>query len=160
LNFKSYLLSGLTILALLAALAALSAMSPSPLGDFKGPAQILLAVLLVFPLLHGVQKYLEVRFRKYVVSTERLRISRGILSKRTDNLELYRVDDIILEQPILLRLVSRGTVRLATSDRTNPDAVIEAIPHAPELRDQVRRYVEVCRDRKRVRVVDIEEQNL
>jgi len=85
-----------------------------------------------------------------------VRLTRGILSKRSDGLELYRVDDTLLLEPMLLRLVSRGNIRLMTSDRTNPSLLIEAVPHAKQLLDEIRKSAEECRDRKSTRVVDFE----
>jgi hypothetical protein len=86
-----------------------------------------------------------------------VRLTRGILSKRHDGLELYRVDDALLIEPILLRLVGKGNIELVTSDRTTPNMVIEAIPEPKWLWNEVRRAVEACRDRKRTRVIDFVE---
>ena len=81
------------------------------------------------------------------------------MSKRTEDLELYRVRDITLEKPFIFRLFSKGNIRLITSDHSSPDALLMAVPEADELMDLIRKHVEICRDRKRVREIGIERFN-
>ncbi|HEX9017482.1 MAG TPA: PH domain-containing protein [Chloroflexota bacterium] len=156
-NFRAYLVSGLLALIFLAGLAWLSSAGPASTGGLQPAATIALAALLVVVLVYALKRYLDVRCRLYEITDQRVRLTRGILSKRSDGLELYRVDDTQLLQPFLLRVVSRGNLRLVTSDRTNPTMVIEAVPNARWLWDETRRAVEACRDRKRTRVIDFEE---
>jgi len=156
LNFRTFLVWGVVALLVLAALLTLLVAPPAQLASTKGVALIILLVLLLIDAFFVLRAWLRVSTIKYEISTERLRITRGILSREMDNLELYRVDDTLVEQPFLLRLVGRGNIVLVTSDRTTPRAVIEAVPNVVALRDQVRRYVELCRDRKRTRVLDME----
>ena len=159
LNFRTYFLGGLVFLMIVAA-AVVIVVAPSQQlqGPFfqsvKTPALIALGVLLLMDLFFVLRAYLRIRCTRYTVTPELVRLRRGILSRRTDNLELYRVDDILLMEPLLLRLVRRGTVVLLCSDRTNPQLLIEAVPKPAALRDYLRQCVESCRDRKRTRVVD------
>lgn len=159
-NFKAYLLSAFLVIFLAAALVTLSSAGPTSLGGYQKPATIVVAVLLVLVVAFAVKRFLDVKCRLYEVSNQRVRLTRGILSKRTDGLELYRVDDTLLMQPFLLRLVSRGNVQLVTSDRTNPTMLLEAVPNSRWLWDETRRAVEACRDRKRTRVVDFEDGDI
>ena len=41
-------------------------------------------------------------------------------------------------------------------DDQNPNIYLKAIPDGKGLRDQIRKHVELCRDRKRVRVSELE----
>ncbi|MFP6865400.1 MAG: hypothetical protein VCA35_05620, partial [Roseibacillus sp.] len=50
-----------------------------------------------------------------------------------------------------------GNIELETSDRTHPKPVLTAIRDAVEVREQLRKYVEILRDEKRVREVDFDE---
>ncbi len=157
-NFGVFLFSGIGAIVLVAAMAAVSAAGAGSLSGFQPQALILLSVLLLLVILFAGWRYLGVRSRTYSISDQRVRSTRGILSKRTDGLELYRVDDALLFEPLLLRLVGKGNIHLVSSDRTSPTLVIEAVSHARELWDQTRKAVEECRDRKRTRVVDFEPQ--
>lgn len=111
---------------------------------------------LVIPLFIILWKWLVVKNMKYELTTERLRMRHGVLNKKLDELELYRVRDYKLDQPFFLRLFSLGNIILQTSDRTHPTVVIQAIPDSENLREQLRTYVEACRTRKGVRELDVE----
>jgi uncharacterized membrane protein YdbT with pleckstrin-like domain len=111
---------------------------------------------LVIPLFVILWKWLVVKNTKYELTTERLRLRYGVFNKKTDELELYRVRDYKLDQPFFLRIFSLSNIVLTTSDKTHPRVVLEAITDGEELREKLRKYVEVCRTRKGVREVDIE----
>jgi len=111
---------------------------------------------LVVPIFIGLWRWLVVRTTRYELTTERLKTSQGVFSKKLDELELYRVRDYKLDQPFLLRLFGLGNITLQTSDRSHPEIVIRAIRESEALRDQIRGAVESCRTRKNVREVDYE----
>jgi len=71
--------------------------------------------------------------------------------------ELYRVKDTRIVRPIWLRVFDLGNIELETSDRTHPKPVLTAIGDAIEVREHLRKYVEILRDEKRVREVDFDE---
>src|SRR5437868_4440703 len=60
--------------------------------------------LAVLALGYVVIQYLFVKVRTYEVTTERVRITTGIVTRRTDELELYRVKDTTLIEPLSLRM--------------------------------------------------------
>lgn len=107
------------------------------------------------PLLVGFQRWLRTRCHMFELTTQRLRVATGVLSRHTHELELYRVRDISLSQPIALRLFGLGNVVLDTTDHTTPVVVLRAVRGAKRLREQVRTHVERMRDKKRVRHVDV-----
>lgn len=111
---------------------------------------------LVVPIFVAVWRYLFVRTVRYELTTQRFRVTSGVLSRRTDELELYRLKDTAFSQTLFQRLFGLGTIAMATSDESTPLAVIASIPacRAKELREQIRNLVEDLRDRKRVREVD------
>lgn len=112
------------------------------------------AFWLVLPIVFAGYRWLQVRCRVFELTTERFRVTRGILSKHTDELELYRVKDVSLRRPFVQRLFSLGTVVLDTSDHSTPQVVIPAVADVEWLRDQIRLHVEARRDRKGVTEVD------
>ncbi len=111
---------------------------------------------LIVPIFIAIWKWLDVRCFVYELTTERLRQTHGIFSKRVDELELYRVKDIALEQPFFLRLFSLANIVLDTSDKTTPRVVLKAIPEAKELANEIRQHVEIQRQRKQVREIDMD----
>ncbi|WP_165787149.1 PH domain-containing protein [Pseudohalioglobus lutimaris] len=101
-----------------------------------------------------VWKYLEIRCIRYQLSAEQLTASHGVLNRLTDNLELYRIKDTQVFEPIWLRLVGLGNVCIHSSDKTTPTLMVRAIPKPMDVATMVRRQVEAERVRKGVREFD------
>jgi uncharacterized membrane protein YdbT with pleckstrin-like domain len=93
----------------------------------------------------------------YELTSQRLRITRGILNRRLDELELYRVKDYVMEQPLLLRVFGLGNITVVTSDATTPTVALRAIAGATDVREKLRNAVQAERDRKRVRELDVDD---
>jgi uncharacterized membrane protein YdbT with pleckstrin-like domain len=125
--------------------------SPSAATDFW----LNLSCLLVLPIPWALWKWVVRRSHVMEITTERLRITQGIFSKRTDELELYRVRDTTFLQPFILRMCGSGSLQLNTDDATTPVVLLPGIPSDQSLRDQLRKAVEACRDRKRTRVSEL-----
>jgi len=113
---------------------------------------------LVVPIFVALWRWLETRCFRYRITSERVIITQGVFSKRTDQLELYRVKDTILLEPFWLRMVSLGNVMLTTSDRVTPELQIAAVPKASALREQLRLNIERLRTLKGIREMDLAER--
>ena len=111
----------------------------------------------LIPALWAGWKWLTVRCHRFEISTERLKMFEGVLNRSVDEIELYRVKDTQIQQPILYRLFGLGHVILETSDRSHPKATLNAIKDPREVGEILRREVESLRDKKRVREVDFDE---
>ncbi|MEM8954720.1 MAG: PH domain-containing protein [Verrucomicrobiota bacterium] len=112
--------------------------------------------LAVLPLGWVAWEFFVVRCRVFELTSQRLRLYEGVLSRRLDDVELYRVKDTAIEQPFWLRLFGLATVVVETSDRSHATIRIEAIGDAMDVREEVRKNVERLRDQKRVREIDFE----
>lgn len=139
-GFKTYIACGLGV----AASIALAFLFP-PLG-----------LLGVVPLLIALWTWLEISNTRYELTTERLRFTRGVLSRKTDEMELYRVKDLQMLQPLLYRIFGLASLELESSDKTTPKVLIPAIAGAVELRETIRKCVELCRQRRGVREMDVQ----
>jgi uncharacterized membrane protein YdbT with pleckstrin-like domain len=93
----------------------------------------------------------------YELTTQRLRIRRGILNRRLDELELYRVKDYVMEQPFFLRMLGLGNLTLLSADASTPTVAIRAIAGVEAVREKLRNAVQSERDRKRVRALDVDD---
>lgn len=113
-------------------------------------------VLIPVAIVIAVWKYLTVRAQKFELTSERLKAHRGVLSRQTEEIELYRVVDTRFDQPFFLRLFGLGNVVLFTTDSTTRVAIINAVQNAEALREQVRQLVEKRREQKGVRVAEVE----
>ncbi len=122
-------------------------------GLFFPPAFIALFI----PLAYMVWRYLLVRTQVFELTSERLRITTGIINQHIDEVELYRIKDSRMVRPWWMRLTGLASIELETSDRSMPALVIPAIHGGAQLRELLRKHVEIQRDRKRVRELDLEE---
>ena len=111
---------------------------------------------LIVPIFIALVRYLQTKCKVYELTNERLKITQGVFSKVTDTLELYRVKDIETRQPFLYRVFGVENVQLNTSDASSPFIFIEAISAKVGLADKIRNQVEIIRQQKRVREIDIE----
>ncbi len=115
-----------------------------------------IACLLLVPIPFAVWKWLETRNTIYSLSDQRLKFTRGVLTKTTEDLELYRVRDTKFEQGFFERMVGLGRIQLFTTDESSPSIVLPYIQDAEAVREQIRGLVEARRDAKRVRYLDAE----
>ena len=111
---------------------------------------------LLIPLVMWLVRWYATKCTTYTLTSQRLRITSGILNKKVDELELFRVRDYTMDQPFLLRLVGLGNLTLITSDATTPTLAMRAIPGIESVREKLRTAVQTERDRKRVRQMDVD----
>ncbi|MBQ4820583.1 PH domain-containing protein [Aquimarina sp. MMG016] len=114
-------------------------------------------LLIVFGLglILAIWKYFETRYNKLEVTTQRIIEQRGILSRTTDELELYRVKDLKYDQPFLLRIFGLSNIILNTTDHSNSTLILKGLDNGKELKEQLRTAIDIRRDLKGVREVDI-----
>lgn len=114
-----------------------------------------LTFFLVLPLIVAWWKWFSTKKISYELKSERFRVRSGVLNKAIDDLELYRVVDYRIEQPLLLRFFRKSNVILVTSDSSHPRFVIDAIDDAENLIDLLRSRVEECKSKRMVREITI-----
>lgn len=124
-------------------------------SQFKNLGVFILSILII-PIPYAFWQWLVVKYRQYQLTTERLLITEGVLSKSTESLELYRVKDIKITQPLLLRIFGLENIELTTTEQASPYLLIDYIPKEIHLGDKLREHVEASRVQKRVREVDLE----
>jgi uncharacterized membrane protein YdbT with pleckstrin-like domain len=112
--------------------------------------------LPLIPLLVFMFKWIALNFLTYEITTERVKVIKGILGKRTDELELYRVKDTSLIEPFIYRMFGVGNISIVTNDVSTPALELRAIKNAKDVREKLRDSIEECRTRKRTGIVELE----
>jgi len=84
---------------------------------------------------------------RYEITSQRVRIERGIFSKVKDSIELFRIDHFDLHKPLGMRLVGHCVLHLRSSDTSFPAVYIYGIPDLEKLADTLRE----CSLRERAR---------
>ena len=101
-------------------------------------------------VLISLWKYLTVKTWRFRITNERIIDEKGVLSKVTNELELFRVKDIVFYQPFWLRLVGVSNIHLLTSDKSNPLVIIPGVKNGKELREKLRHVIDKRRTEKGV----------
>jgi len=126
-------------------------------GSFAGWGTLLLCLVGVGLVLLGV-RWLRNRTTAFEVTDQRLIVSRGVLFRTVDEIELYRVKDVRLEYSLLNGVADIGTITLTATDRTAAGGIfsLRDVPMARERREGLRRLVERARMRRGVRELDVD----
>jgi uncharacterized membrane protein YdbT with pleckstrin-like domain len=109
-----------------------------------------------------VWRWFENLASKYELTEERLIIRRGIVAKSVDEIELYRIKDVRINFTIINQIAGIGTICISSSDETtrNGDLVIRDVERAQARREELRRLVDIARQKRRVREVDMVHEDL
>jgi len=83
----------------------------------------------------------------YQITTQRIKLERGLLSKVQESLELFRIDHFELHRPLGMRLVGQGALHLFSSDAELENFYIYGVPNLEALADTLR----TCQLRERSR---------
>jgi len=98
------------------------------------------------------------RSRHYRLTTRRVVVETGVLGKRLEQVDLYRVSDYSVVRPIGQRLLGTGNLVLRTLDRTSPVVLVEGIrTDVVALYEGIRAATELEKSRRGgVRVMEVE----
>ena len=113
-------------------------------------------LLFFWTIIPPIIVYLNTRFTKYELDSQRLKIKKGILSQNIEETELYRVKDYSIFKPFFLRLFGLGHLVLTTSDKNNKYVRLVAIKDTEKVKDIIRNHVEKARKRTGTKEVDFE----
>lgn len=84
-------------------------------------------------------KILRLKMIYYEVTPDRIEWSRGILDRRVDNLDMFRVIDLKLRRSPLDCILGVGTVALVTTDKTDPKFKFEKVRDCRLLYDAIKK---------------------
>ncbi len=109
-----------------------------------------------------VWRWLENMASRYELTEERLIIRRGLIAKSLDEIELYRIKDVRISFSIINQIAGIGTIGIASSDETtrSGDLMIRDVERAQARREELRRLVDIARQKRRVREVDMVHEDL
>jgi uncharacterized membrane protein YdbT with pleckstrin-like domain len=91
--------------------------------------------------------YVKSRRIHFEITTQRIKLERGLLSKVQESLELFRIDHFELRKPLGMRLLGQASLRLFTSDAELDRFHIYGVPNLESLADELRS----CQLRERTR---------
>ena len=107
-------------------------------------------VLLGFVVVCGViclWFYVKSRKTHFEVTTQRIKLERGLLSKVQESLELFRIDHFELRKPLGMRLLGQAYLHIFTSDAEIERFGVYGVPNLESMADELRS----CQLRERTR---------
>jgi membrane protein YdbS with pleckstrin-like domain len=111
--------------------------------------------LLIITIPWAIWVSIVIATTRYTITSQRLRIVTGVLSRHTEEIELYRVRDTGISQSLLQRIVGIGTLTMQTTDASMPNVVLGNISDAHAVRETLRRIVERVRRVQKVREIEM-----
>lgn len=100
--------------------------------------------------------YLVIKNKKYELTQERLILRSGVLNKKIEELELFRVRDYSIEKPFIYNIFGLGNIILTSSDKTNPYIKLEALKDIENLKNKIRNAVQITRKNNGVKDLEID----
>ena len=89
-------------------------------------------------------------FTTYKLTKDKLLIGSGFLSKKEEEVRLYRIMDLTLNRPFWQRIWGLGTIHCCTADKSTPEFDVLKIKNAEYVKNLLSDMVEEERDKKRV----------
>ena len=135
---------------LIAIMAVLTGAVPVIIRDYDRMMGIAMGSLAAFILIFLVLRYVMLVNVKWLVEEETLCRIKGIFSKQTDYIEMYRITDYKENQSFLQRIMGVKTVTVYSTDRSDDVTDITGVPADVNLIGIIRENVEKCRKEKRI----------
>lgn len=88
--------------------------------------------------------------RRYKLTNERLQVDNGFISRRHEELDLFRVQDVEIKQGIIARMFDFGDVWIFSSDASTHHFRLRNVGDPVRVKDLVRSASRIERQRRRV----------
>lgn len=99
---------------------------------------LITAALLLIEGTRFLISLIKLRSTLYTITTQRVMIESGILSKTVSEIDLRYIDDTQFFQPVVYRMLGIGNVTIISSDKTTPVQVLRAVPDPRRIRELIR----------------------
>jgi membrane protein YdbS with pleckstrin-like domain len=94
--------------------------------------------------------WIRVKSCSYRLTTQRLFVRRGWLAKHVNELELYRVKDVVVDQGVLQRMLGYGTITVLADDDTTPRVDLVGVSRPTRVKEMLRTQYRAMRRREGV----------
>lgn len=98
----------------------------------------------------AIAYWINSRSTRYTITTQRIRIERGLLNKTKDSVELFRLEHFDIHKPLGMRMLGHCVLNLRSTDEHVPKVMLRAIPDLEQLADTLRECSLRERTRRRV----------
>jgi membrane protein YdbS with pleckstrin-like domain len=122
------------------AVAAIAVVAGAPVRYAVLGFLVLVTIICLYYYLKSINTH-------YQITNQRMKLEKGLLSKKQESLELFRIDHFELRKPLGMRIVGQCALRLFSSDAELESFFIYGVPNLEALADTLRD----CQLRERTR---------
>lgn len=88
----------------------------------------LIVFISLISIFVAAYRYLYINLIRYTITKQTITARTGIIARKFDNLELFRVKDYIVSQSVFERIFSLMTINLHTTDLSDPNLRMAGVP--------------------------------
>jgi membrane protein YdbS with pleckstrin-like domain len=108
------------------------------------------AVLVAAALALFVTVELKRRATQYRVTTRNIDVEEGVLARRINTLQLWRVRDVVFEQSLTQRMLGVASIRLVVHDDTSPMLLLAGLTNGRAVFEEVKLAIDLARQSRNV----------
>ena len=113
----------------------------------NAPVVYVVLGFVVLCIIVCIRYYAKSRSIHFEITTQRIKLETGLLSKVQESLELFRIDHFEFRKPLGMRLVGQSTLHVYSSDAELSKFFIYAVPNLEAIAEELR----TCQLRERTR---------
>jgi hypothetical protein len=130
------------------------------LGNYRADlALCALFGITIIGLLYAIPKALGIVLKVYTttfkITSERIQVETGVLSRTLNSLELWRINDIMFRQTLIQRMFKECGILLVSQDKTHPFLGIDGLPEKTGRQIFESLQADIAKARKDGRVVSL-----
>jgi uncharacterized membrane protein YdbT with pleckstrin-like domain len=115
----------------------------------KGFIVAILLGIMLLPMFIGIFILLGVcwalKATKYKLTNQRFFVRTGLIARRVEELELFRIKDVSMRQGIIQRLMGVGNVTILSTDDSTPVVHVGRVSKPEKVKEEIRRQARAAR---------------
>jgi uncharacterized membrane protein YdbT with pleckstrin-like domain len=104
-------------------------------------AQWIVVALAVVVGLSVIPSLVRWRSTSYVITSHRVMVRRGVLTKSGKDITLSKITDVSFRQSVLDRLIGAGSLHIESAG-DSPDEDLQSVPNSDEVQQLINRLIE------------------
>jgi len=84
-------------------------------------------------------KIIKLKSVRYRITPDRIEWTRGLLQRRVDNIDMFRIVDMKMQRSLSDIMVGIGSITLITTDKTDPEFKFEKVGNSKRLYDAIKK---------------------
>lgn len=104
---------------------------------------------------HPLLKMIGCHYTNYAITSQRIIIGKGVLNRRYEEIELFRVRDVSIKRSFFQRLTGLGTVFVISRDMTQPECRLRHVGKPFKVVDILRKGVYAAKEARGLREMEV-----